>query len=131
MFVLMKTRVLRVPMAFSNAWAGILDGCVIGPYLFLPNPTGDVYLNSPSIHTVWAFGKCATACASKHVVSSPWRATSFYSSGSRSSGSKIWAKEDRSWWSDCLACTFTRYDSSRLLPVEPHEELNLQDPCGF
>ena len=37
----------------------------------------------------------------------------------RVSGSKIWANLDRSWWPDCLACTFTRPDSARLLPVGP------------
>ena len=26
-------------------WVGFLDGCVIGPYLFPPNLTGDTYLN--------------------------------------------------------------------------------------
>ena len=38
---------------------------------------------------------------------------------------------DRSWWPDCLAFALTRPDSARLLPVGPHEELGLRDPCGF
>ena len=74
---------------------------------------------------------CVAACASKHVVSARWRTTSFYSFGSNSSGSEIWANVNRSWWPDCLTCTFTRLDSARLFPVGPHEELGLRDPCGF
>ena len=55
-------------------------------------------LEFPSTRTAWAFGKCATACTSKHVVSAPWLITSLYSCASRSSGSTIWANVDRSWW---------------------------------
>ncbi|KAJ8895022.1 hypothetical protein PR048_000331 [Dryococelus australis] len=32
---------------------------------------------------------------------------------------------------DCLACTFTRLDSTRQLPVGPHVGLDLRDPCGI
>ena len=49
-----------------NMWAGFLDGCVIGPYLLPPNLTGNAF---PEKHTAWALGRCATARASKHVIS--------------------------------------------------------------
>ena len=78
-----------------------------------------------------ALGRCPSACASKHVVSAQWCTTSFYSCGLRSSGSKIWAIVDRSWWPNFLACTFNRPDFARLFPEGPHEELGLWDPCGF
>ena len=88
-------------------------------------------LEIPWPHTARALGRCATACVSKHVVSARWCTTSFCCSSFSSSGLKIWANMDRLWWPNCLPCTFTRSASARLLPIGPHEELGLQDPCGF
>ena len=65
---------------------------------------------------------CIRTCGFSTMVHS-----SFYLYGSRSSGSKIWANVDRSWWPDCLASMFTWPESARLLPVRPHEELGLRD----
>ena len=52
--------------------------------------------------TAWALGRCATACASKHMVSARWCTISFFTCGPTSSGPTIWATVDRSWWPDCL-----------------------------
>ena len=97
---LMKTRVLHAPMAFSNAMVSTCDQGfwmdVLLGYTFF-------HLISPVTRTAWALGRCATACASKHVISARWCTTSFYSYISRSSGSKLWVNVDRSWWPDCLA----------------------------
>ena len=136
MFGLMKACVLWVPMAYSNA---MVSACgqgfwmdVLLDYIFfqLISPVMHtwIFLNT---YTGWALGRCVTAYASEHVVSVQCCTTSFYSCGSRSSGSKIWANVDRSWWPDCLACMFIWSHSARLLPVRPHEELDLRDPCGF
>ena len=94
---------------------------------FCELPRDDHLTFIPAVMLVY-HPSCATACASKHVVSARWHTNSFYLCGSRSSESKIWANMDRSWWPDCLACMFTRPDSARLLPVGSHEELGLRDP---
>ena len=49
----------------------------------------------------------------------------------RSSGRTTWAKVDRSWCTGCLACTFARLYSAKLLPVGSKEVFDLLYPCGI
>ena len=85
----------------------------------------------PWRRTAWALGRRATACVSKHILSAWWLTTSFFTCGPRSSGPTTWAIVNRSWWPNYLACTFSRFDLARLLPMGSHEILDLQDPCGI
>ena len=103
-------------------WAGFLDVCVIGPYFLPPNLTGDAYLNFLELVLHGLFEdmplhvhqNCAFSMMMHHLI----LLVQF---------EVIWI--DKLWWLGCLTCTFTRPDSARLLPVGPHEELGLKDPC--
>ena len=53
-----------------------------------------------------------------------------FTCGLSSSGPMIWATADRSWWPDCLDCTFSWLDPAKL-PVGSNEILDLWDSCGI
>ena len=65
-------------------------------------------------------GRCAAAWVSKHVVQHDG-APPHFSLAIRDHLDTIWATVNRSWWPDCLACTFSRLDPARLLPVTLYE----------
>ena len=110
-----------------NISAGFLDGCGVMPYLLPSNLKGAAYL--PFLEGVLHEFLEDPACASKHVVSARLCTISYFTC-TTSSDPRIWATVNRSWWLDCLACTFSRFDPVRLLPVGSHAILDLRDLYG-
>ena len=91
-FGLMEARVMRVPIAFSNATVSTCDNGIWMDVLFHHT---FFLLKFSWTRTAGTLGRCATAFASKPVVSAWSRTTSFYLCGSRTSGSETWANVDR------------------------------------
>ena len=87
---------------------------------------GSQVLNLPPRNTG---GDISTGTTSAHVIPTWWRPRALFACRPRTSRPIIQWKVDRSRWSNSLAKTVARFNSSRLFPVGSREELCLRDTC--
>ena len=122
MCMLMKSRMLRVPMGFRNdtVWT-------YGPCLLPPNLTG-----ATSLCFLEGVLHGLLEDVPLHVRQNLWfqrgRAPPHFSLVIRDHLDQRFGQQ---WWPDCLYCSLSRLDLARLLPVESYEILDLRDPCGI